>query len=74
METKFTGGEWKVKSSPDYHEPKSSTIEILSPTNRLKIVDLPTFGLPTKATTGIFLLIISLLLYLKLSFLNKNRD
>lgn len=30
METEYTGGEWKVKSSPEYHEPKSSTIEIHS--------------------------------------------
>ena len=30
METNFTGGEWKVKNSPQYHEPKSSTIEIHS--------------------------------------------
>ena len=30
METKFTKGEWKVENSPQYHEPKSSTIEIHS--------------------------------------------
>ena len=31
----------------------SSTIDILVPVNLLKIVDLPTFGLPTTATIGL---------------------
>ena len=34
----------------------SLTIEIISPASTLKRVDLPTFGLPTIATTGLLIL------------------
>src|SRR5699024_673368 len=51
---------------------ESSTIEILSPTNRLKIVDFPTFGLPTIATIAFLMKGTSFLRMISFLFLNNS--